>query len=260
MAVTAGALSKVLVGQTVANLSSAAATGGTGPYTYQWYRSTTSGFTPGAGNLISGATALSLADSGLIPGTTYYYEVIATDTGAGNATSDSSQLTVIMDPGQQPNQFSQSSVVGVVDMRVGPTNVMAAQIDASVANLAAPYNIVYPGQAVKIVAHNGGGILQIQPCSANSDDCIGFVKWNFKDIQYTAGQNCEICLWGTVVWLVSTSAITQMARACLDVTVVGGVQATGNSSVVMGWAIDGAAAAGSLIRVMLLENAAFATA
>jgi lysophospholipase L1-like esterase len=40
--------------------STTAASGTTGPYTNQWYASTTSGFTPGAGNLIAGATGLNL--------------------------------------------------------------------------------------------------------------------------------------------------------------------------------------------------------
>ena len=116
MATTAGALSQVSVGSTVASLSSAAATGGTGPYTYQWYRSTVSAFTPGAGNIISGATALTLSDSGLIPNTQYYYKVVATDSGSVSGTS--AQLGVVTGlPAMSPNQFLQSSLLGMIDMR-----------------------------------------------------------------------------------------------------------------------------------------------
>ena len=91
-ALTAGSLTLGTQTTTTANLSSTAATGGTPTYTYQWYRSTTNGFTPGSGNIISGATSLSLADTGLTAGTTYYYVVKATD--SASATALSSQLTV----------------------------------------------------------------------------------------------------------------------------------------------------------------------
>lgn len=253
MSVTAGALSKTLIAQTTAVLTSAAATSGTGPYTYQWYRSTVTGFAANAGSLLAGATALQLNDSGLIPNTTYYYLVVATDTGAGSATSTSAQLTVLTEPQPNQNQFAQQPYVGIVDMAVGPTNVIAAQVDVSVSTQ------IYGGQGVKIVANNSGGIPKVAPVSVKSDQCIGFARFNIKDIQYTAGQNLEVALFGSVIWCFATGAITQWGEVCLDPTYVGGVQASGNSATLMGWAMDGAAAAG-LIRVMLLPNASFATA
>lgn len=263
MSVTAGALSKVLIGQSTAQLSSAVATGGTGPYTYQWYRSLSTGFSPGAGNIISGATSLSLSDSGLIPGTSYFYVVVATDTGAGSATSASSQLTVLTEPGLSQNQFEQGKIVGLVDMTVGSTNVIACQVDNSV-QLA-----VYPGQAVKIVANTAGGTPKVAPISAKGDQIFGFVRFNIKDVQYaspgnpaifaSAGQTLEVCLWGSVVWLYATGAITQMAEVCVDPSYIGGVQATGNTATFIGTALDGAASAG-LIRVLLVPNPSYATA
>jgi hypothetical protein len=45
---------------TTITASATAASGTTGPYTNQWYASTVSGFTPGAGNIIAGATGLNL--------------------------------------------------------------------------------------------------------------------------------------------------------------------------------------------------------
>lgn len=258
MTYAAGALSKSLVGSSTAVLSSAVATGGTGPYTYQWYRSTTTGFSPGAGTLISGAVALALNDSGLQPGTTYFYVVVATDTGAGSATANSAQLTVVMEVGQNQNQFAMNQIVGLVDMRVGPTNVISAQVDASVGSAAAPLNVINPGQGVKVVASTAGGILKVAPVAAKNDACIGFAVYNIKDIQYAPGNNLEVALWGSVIWCMATAAITQFAQVGLDVTYIGGVQPTGNTSTLMGWAFDGCAAAGP-IRVMLLQNASFAT-
>jgi len=253
MSVTAGALSKVLIAQSTAQLSSAAASGGTGPYIYQWYRSTTTGFSPGAGNILTGQTALTLSDSGLLPNTSYYYVVVATDTGAGNATDDSAQLTVLTEPSQNPNQFAQTQLVGLVDMRVGPTNIVAAQVDASVTTA------ILPGQAVKLVTNTTGGIPKVAPISAKNDPVWGFCTFNIKDIQYVAGQNLEVAQWGSCIWCWATGAITQGAEVCVDPTYVGGVQATGNTATFVGQAFDGAASAG-LIRVMLFPNIAYATA
>jgi hypothetical protein len=98
MAVTASAVTKVSSTFRSCVLSTSVATGGTGPYTYQWYKSTVSGFTPAAGNLVAGATSASNTTfTGLLPSTTYYFKVVATDTGAGNATSTSAELSVKAD-------------------------------------------------------------------------------------------------------------------------------------------------------------------
>lgn len=253
MTFAAGALSKVLIGQSTANLSSAAASGGTGPYTYQWYRSTTTGFSPGAGNILAGQTALTLADSGLLANTPYYYVVVATDTGNANVTANSAQLTVATEPSLSPNQFAQQTIVGVVDMKIGTTNVYAAQVDASAT---AP---IFAGQAVKLVANTAGGIPKVVAVTAITDHVWGFAAFNIKDRQYSAGQNLEVARWGTVVWLYATGAITQGSEVCVDPTYIGGVQATGNSAVFVGQALDGCAAAG-LIRVELYPNIAYATA
>lgn len=91
-ALASGTASGSGTGSTTASVSVTAATGGTSPYTYQWYRSTSSGFTPGGGNIVSGATSLTLNDTGLSPSTTYYYKVISTDNVAATVTS--AQVTV----------------------------------------------------------------------------------------------------------------------------------------------------------------------
>jgi hypothetical protein len=74
------------------DLTADASTGGTSPYTYQWYGSTTSGFTPGAGNLLSGQTAQNLAAYTVTTGNTYYFVRRTTDNVS--ATADTSQYTV----------------------------------------------------------------------------------------------------------------------------------------------------------------------
>lgn len=75
-------------GNTIATVSIGVPIGGVAPYTYQWYRSTTSGFTPGAGNIVAGATSRTLSQTGLTNGTLYYYKCITTDSASTAVTSN----------------------------------------------------------------------------------------------------------------------------------------------------------------------------
>jgi hypothetical protein len=86
MALSVGPITQVVVGPTTASLSCAAATGGTGPYTYQWYRST-SAFVPSSATILSGQTGLTLLDTPLTADTIYYYALVATDTTSATATT-----------------------------------------------------------------------------------------------------------------------------------------------------------------------------
>lgn len=244
MATTAGALSNVSKTSTTVNNLSAAATAGTAPYTYQWYRSTVSGFTPGGGNIISGATALSLADTGLIPGTTYYYKVVATDSSATPVTGTSSQLSVLTDPPTlSPNQFTQAPYLGQVDLRYA-NNTVSAQIDVS------ETNTLYAGQAVKIV-DSADGVPKVVAVTAITDNVFGFINYNIKDASYVAGSMVELSMAGNAIYLYSTNAIARGAQVCVAVSTRGGVQASLSTANIVGYAFDKATAAGQLIRVVL---------
>jgi FtsP/CotA-like multicopper oxidase with cupredoxin domain len=75
------------------NLSWTASTSTCAP-TYNVYRSTTSGFTPGSGNQIaSGVTGTTYSDSSLSASTTYYYLVVATTSGGMSAASNQASAT-----------------------------------------------------------------------------------------------------------------------------------------------------------------------
>lgn len=244
MATTAGALTQVSVASTSARLSSAAATAGTAPYTYQWYRSTTTGFTPGGGNIIAGATALTLNDTGLIPNTQYYYKVVATD--AGSVTGESAQLAVATSaPVLSPNSFSQSPIVGMIDMRF-PYNSVSVQIDVSQATG------LYAGAAVKMV-DSADGVPKVIGCAADSDEVLGFINYDIKTIVFVGGSLAEISMAGNVMYLYATGAIARGAQVSLDLTTNGGVRsAAGNTGDdIVGWAYDKASAAGALIRVFI---------
>jgi beta-glucanase (GH16 family) len=71
---------------------------------YSVYGSTTSGFTPGTGNLIaSGLTSLSYTNSGLTPSTTYYYVVEALDSFGTSPASNQANATT--QPGGSGGDF-----------------------------------------------------------------------------------------------------------------------------------------------------------
>jgi hypothetical protein len=254
MSVTAGALSQVSVGATTASLLSAVATGGTGPYTYQWYRSTTTGFSPGAGTLIAGATSLTLNDSGLTPLTNYFYKVVATDTGAGNATSTATQLAVSTTATTlSPNVFSQSPIVGMLDLQFDYDTVSAV-IDASQSGS------LYAGQAVKITQTSLTGVPQVIACVANTDEVFGFINFDIKTVAYKAGTRCELSQSGNVMYLYSTGAITRGDQVTSATTITtGGVAEKNSGDRIVGFAYDGAAGAGVLIRVKL-SNPSYTTA
>lgn len=246
MSITAGTLSQVSVGPTIASLLATAATAGTGPYTYQWYKSTTTGFSPGGGNIISGATALTLNDTGLVPGTLYYYKVVATDTGHSNDTAEYTQLPVTTSaPELSQNQFSMTSYLGVVD-QLYAYNTSAVDVDASQATT------LYTGAAVKM-ADVAGGAPKVVGCSANSDNVLGFINYDIKSRAYVAGDRAQISKSGNVIYLYATGAISRGVQVSLDLTTNGGVRAaaTHTGDRIVGWSYDKAAAAGDLIRVFL---------
>jgi fibronectin type 3 domain-containing protein len=116
---------------TTASLSWNPSTSSVGVANYNVYRSTTSGFTPSAGNLIGQPTGTSYTDSGLSAGT-YYYLVTAQDT-AGNVSTPSNQAsaTVTADttPPTAPTNLTANGSVSSVSLtwtastdNVGVTN------------------------------------------------------------------------------------------------------------------------------------------
>jgi hypothetical protein len=93
-----GAVTILTVGSTTDSLSSAAPSTGTAPYTYQWYVGGSSSFTPGTANIITGATALTLSQSGLTAATTYFYKLVATDSASTLGTSTTAVTTATVGP------------------------------------------------------------------------------------------------------------------------------------------------------------------
>jgi hypothetical protein len=81
---------------TVSITSTTAASGGTGSLTYSWHKSQTSGFTPGAGNVLAGQTGAALTSYAAAAGM-WFYKRRATDTIA--ATGDTNQVAAQIQDG-----------------------------------------------------------------------------------------------------------------------------------------------------------------
>ncbi len=69
---------------------------------YNVYRSTTSGFTPGTGTFVAQTTSSSYSNTGLSASTTYYYKVTAVDT-SNNESSPSAQASATTEEGAAPS-------------------------------------------------------------------------------------------------------------------------------------------------------------
>lgn len=253
MTITAGAITVNSAQSNTATLTATAATGAVGPVTQQWYRALTTGFSPGGGNILSGQTALTLSDSGLIPLTPYFYKIVYTDVGASNATATATQATLTTTASQlSMNLVAIPQLVGTLDQNYN-YNTHSVMIDFS-----SP-TTVYAGSAVKIV-NSAGGVPKVIPCTANTDEVFGWVIFNFKDINYAAGSFCEISQTGNYQWMYSTGAIARGSRVTLDVSSPGSVaQLVGSSGAnVVGRAYDEATAYGQLIRVAVEVTSTFA--
>lgn len=246
MSLTAGAATVSKVGSSTASLDVAVATSGSSPYSYQWYRDVNSGFTPGAGNSIAGATSRHLDDSGLEAGTAYFYKNRVTDSLAAHA--DSAQVEVDTVAVQDPNQFAETSIAGMLDLRFNPDTV-AVQIDDS------QVDALPTASAVSIVDDPADGLPKVVGVSGNDDtDFMGFLNYSIKDRQFKAGQRAEISTELNVMFLISTGAISRGHQVCLDTTYDGGVADIDDASagdVIVGDAYDGADGAGQLIRVKI---------
>jgi hypothetical protein len=72
---------------TTVALTCTPASGGKTPYSYQWYRSPTTGFTPDGTTALAGKNALSWTNTGLTAATNYYYKVVARDAAGFTATT-----------------------------------------------------------------------------------------------------------------------------------------------------------------------------
>lgn len=254
MATTAGAVTLASVSARTAVVVSAVATGGaTTPYTYQWYRSTATGFSPGGGNIISGATSLTYTDPGLTPGTVYYYKMVSTDSSATPVSATSTQLVVTSTAeSPEPSQFAQSEFLGTTDLRFNFNTISVMFDPAGTGTLVGGCAVKFSTVASKVPL--------IVPAVAQADVVIGFVNYNIKNSVFLPGDSLEISMGGNVIFLYAALAVNRGQQVVsLPAAVAGGcnggvVPVTGSSGFpICGLALD-TAAIGQLFRVEVSAN------
>lgn len=252
MALTPGSLSQVSVSDVSNSLLSTAAVSGTTPYSYQWYRAVlSSAFVPAVSYAVSGATSLSLSDSGLTPGTVYYYKVVAIDSAATPATVSTSALTVTQLAQQvSQNALQPTAYLGMLDLKLN-FNTIPAQFDP------AGSGSIVPGQCVKFSTAAGPGAPKVVQTTAATDAPAGFVNYNIKQASFAVGEAMEISVDGNVMFLWAAAAINRGQFVTSLPSGVGGgciggvVPATGSSNgYIVGKSLD-TAAIGTLCRIYL---------
>jgi hypothetical protein len=126
-------LSATALSTTNIGLTWAAATDDVGVSGYNVYRSTTSGFTPSAANLIGTTTGTTYTDAGLPPGT-FYYLVIAKD-AAGNVSSPSNEASASVTGDVTPPQVTLTAPAGGATVSGSVTLSANASDDVGVAGV-----------------------------------------------------------------------------------------------------------------------------
>jgi len=171
---------------------------------YNVYRSTTGGFTPGSGNLVAnGVASASYSNTGLAASTTYYYVVEALDAdGTSAASAQTTATTPPADlvsinaggPAVSNSGGGDNSFVADEDYSAGGTTYSVANpitIPANIATVAAPV-------AVYQSARQGATTYTIAGLSAQTNYTV---RLHFAELYFSAAGNREfdVAINGTTV-------------------------------------------------------------
>lgn len=143
----------------------------------------------------------------------------------------------------QINQFSQTTVKGVLDLAYNP-NTIPCRVKSDEATA------LIPGQAVKL-SDVAGGSPVVTAVAADTDDIFGVVAYNQIKADFPANAAVEISAQSNVIYMESSAAIARGAKVMYVVTGQLVATATAGKSIV-GIALDKATAANQLVRVYLL--------
>jgi hypothetical protein len=199
---------------------------------YNVYRSTISGFTPGSGNLVgSGVTTASYSNTGLAASTTYYFVVEALDSdGTSTASAQATATTPAADfvsinaggPAESNASGGDNSFVADEDYSTGGTTYAvtnAITIPPGIAAIAAPM-AVYQSARQGVVTYTIPGL------TAGTSYTV---RLHFAELYFTAAGNREfnVAINGTTVL---TNFDIYAAASASDSAVVEQYTATANSS------------------------------
>lgn len=151
-----------------------------------------------------------------------------------------------------PNQFRQSVVKGLADLRMN-TNVIPCRVDSDEASA------LVAGQCVSLEDVAGGAPV-VTAIADDEANVFGVVLYNLKDTDYLADEAVEIASAGSVVYMEASAAIARGAEVMPVVTGAKVATAAGLSKAKIGIALDKAAADGDLIRVLIGQSFSFTAA
>lgn len=183
------------------DLSATAASGGVSPYTYQWYRSTASGFTPGAANEAAGLTSLSETDTGLTNGTAYYYRLVVTDDSGTTA---------------QYNEVSATPTAGSSGMEIALT---IARLDGGTGNVLVSNGVplqpgqLMPGDVGEVAVDVEGSEVQAYVEALEGRHSDGSVR--FLLLQFSANTDTQSA---ATLRLGATPAQSRLSKTAIDFT------------------------------------------
>ncbi len=149
----------------------------------------------------------------------------------------------------QLNQFNQIPVKGQRDLQFNANSVQCCIDSTSAGSLPAGTALVIVQPAAK------GGVPLVKEAAADSDEIFGFINYNIKDKQYDGGDMVGVSLvnGAACMYMEASAAIAQ--NAVVGIVVAGAkVKTSAGGSRDVGRAFDAAAAAGDLIRVIMLPK------
>ena len=141
------------------------------------------------------------------------------------------------------NQFAQAAIKGQLAKDISKSGIVAGIVDGA----------AYPGQVVKLGTGAYNKPVPVFTPASTSEEGFGVIIYNVRMSTLAANDQVEIAFCGgPVIWMESAAAITagvtvEYANAT-NITVQ-----TYSSGKKIGIALDGASAAGQLVRVILIK-------
>ena len=143
------------------------------------------------------------------------------------------------------NQFKMATLAGTKDWG---TQVMTVEFYDGTST-----NVVAPGMFVKLAATTIPNVTKVQLGSAATDKYFGCVLTNPLKDSFGVGDKLEVAIGGSVVMCTASAAITAGDSLQYDYA-TGKVSTKSASNTVVGIALESAASANDLVRVLVQTN------
>jgi Uncharacterized conserved protein (DUF2190) len=153
---------------------------------------------------------------------------------------------------QNPNQFTQTAILGMPDLRQQP-NSFFVTIDPD-----SEFTDFQVGSVLKLVSGAGPSILV--DIATATEEAIGVIPYNLKKNTFAAGDTVQIFGELSVLYLQTSAAVNRGAK--VEFLNTGGsptVATVSGSNTVLGVALDQADDTGGIIRVQIKPSAAIAS-